>query len=219
MIQTQFDTSIQIIHTDSARDYFNSELGDFFKTHGIIHSSSCVHTPQQNGVAERKNRHILEVARAIMFSSNVPSHFWGEAVLTATYLINRMPSRVLGYKIPSQVLLETYPHCRLISTLPAKVFGCSVFTHSYGQGKLEPKSLKCIFLGYSATQKGYKCYEPRSRKFIVSMDASFHEFSPYFANSARQRENDENDFPNWLIINPEFSSHQNPTSPVSEIPS
>ncbi|RVW35969.1 Retrovirus-related Pol polyprotein from transposon TNT 1-94 [Vitis vinifera] len=60
---------------------------------GIVHLSSCVDTPQQNGIAERKNRHLLEVARSLMFSMNVPKLFWGQAVLTAAYLINRMPSR------------------------------------------------------------------------------------------------------------------------------
>ena len=91
MISTQFQRNIQVLKTDNARDYFNSILGPYLSKNGIIHISSCIDTPQQNGVAERKNRHLLEVARAIMFTNNVPKHFWGEAILTATYLINRMP--------------------------------------------------------------------------------------------------------------------------------
>ncbi|RVW12946.1 Retrovirus-related Pol polyprotein from transposon RE2 [Vitis vinifera] len=66
---------------------------EFLAQEGIVHLSSCVDTPQQNGIAERKNRHLLEVARSLMFSMNVPKLFWGQAVLTAAYLINRMPSR------------------------------------------------------------------------------------------------------------------------------
>ncbi|RVW79952.1 Retrovirus-related Pol polyprotein from transposon RE2 [Vitis vinifera] len=69
-------------------------VGEFLAQEGIVHLSSCVDTPQQNGIAERKNRHLLEVARSLMFSMNVPKLFWGQAVLTAPYLINRMPSRV-----------------------------------------------------------------------------------------------------------------------------
>ena len=61
MIQTQFQTKIQIFRTDNGKEYFNSVLGDFLINHGIIHQSSCVDTPQQNGIAERKNRHLLEV--------------------------------------------------------------------------------------------------------------------------------------------------------------
>jgi hypothetical protein len=67
---------------------------------GIVHQSTCVNSPQQNGIAERKNRHLLEVARALLFSTKVPKYLWGEAVLTAAHLINRMPSRVLNLKTP-----------------------------------------------------------------------------------------------------------------------
>ncbi|RVW91952.1 Retrovirus-related Pol polyprotein from transposon RE1 [Vitis vinifera] len=82
----------QILKSDNAKEYFTSSLSTYLQNHGIIHISSCVDTPQQNGVAERKNRHLLEVARCLMFSSNVPNYFWGEAILTATYLINQSPN-------------------------------------------------------------------------------------------------------------------------------
>ena len=85
MIQTQFQTKIQILKTDNAKEYFNSSLNTFCLNQGIIHISSCVYTPQQNGVAERKNRHLLEVARSLMLSTHVPKQFWGEVILTTTY--------------------------------------------------------------------------------------------------------------------------------------
>ena len=100
LIQNQFQTKIKIFRSDNAKEYYNSILGEYFRTHGIINQSSCVNTPQQNGIAERKNRHLLEVARSIMFTTHIPKQFWGEAVLTATYLINRMPSRVLNFQTP-----------------------------------------------------------------------------------------------------------------------
>ena len=75
MIQTQFQTNIQVLRTDNARDFFNSVLGSYLQSNGIIHQSSCVDTPQQNGVAKRKNRHLLEVARSLLFSSHVPKRF------------------------------------------------------------------------------------------------------------------------------------------------
>ena len=81
MISTQFKSQIQVLKTDNAKDYFNSILGSYLSKHGIVNISSCVDTPQQNGVAERKNRHLLEVARANMFTNKVPKHFWGEVVL------------------------------------------------------------------------------------------------------------------------------------------
>ena len=81
MISTQFQSKIQVFKTDNARDYFNSILGFYLSKHDIVHISSCVDTPQQNGVAERKNRHLLEVACAIMFTNNVTNTFRGKPSL------------------------------------------------------------------------------------------------------------------------------------------
>ena len=95
-----------------------------------------------------------------MFSTNVPKHFWGDAILTVAFLINHMPSQILKFQTPLQVLLQHFPTTRILSTIPLKVFGCSIFVHihSYDHGKLDPRSIKCMFLGYSPNQKGYKCY-------------------------------------------------------------
>ncbi|RVW16161.1 Retrovirus-related Pol polyprotein from transposon RE2 [Vitis vinifera] len=98
-------------------------VGEFLAQEGIVHLSSCVDTPQQNGIAERKNRHLLEVARSLMFSMNVPKLLWGQAVLTAAYLINRMPSRVLKFQTPCQTLLKSFPTTRLIPPSHPKFSG------------------------------------------------------------------------------------------------
>lgn len=175
MIENQFKTKIQVLKTDNGKEFFHSYLGNYLRDQGIIHLSSCIDTPQQNGVAERKNRHILEATRSLMFATHVPKHFWGEAVLTATYLINRMPSRVLNFQTPFQILLNSHPHIRFLSHVPPKIFGCTAFVHVVQQNrsKLDPRSLKCIFLGYSSNQSGYKCYSPQTKKFYNSMDVTF----------------------------------------------
>ena len=191
MILNQFNQKIQILKTDNGKEYFNSILGPYLLDHGIVHISSCVDTPQQNGVAERKNRHLLEVSRSIMFSNNVPKQFWGEALLTATYLINRMPSRVLQFKAPRNLLLAIFPHISAFSSdLPFKVFGCTAFVHVYDHNrtKLDPKSHKCIFIGYSNTQKGYKCYSPISKRVYNTMDVTFFEHQSFFPKSGIQGE-------------------------------
>ena len=77
MVKTQYSTNIQILHTDNGREYFNQILGEYLNTNGIFHQSSCTNTPQQNGIAERKNKHLLEVARSILFTTNTPKKFWG----------------------------------------------------------------------------------------------------------------------------------------------
>ena len=171
MIKNQFQANIQILHSDNGTEYFNKTLGEFLKNHGILHKSTCSNTPQQNGIAERKNRHILEVARALMINSNVPKIFWGDAVLTATYLIHRMPSRVLNYITPLTKFKEFYPLSYLENNLPLKIFGCTSFVHQQNSNKLAPRAVKCIFLGYDASKKRYKCYDPLSKR--LSQMSSF----------------------------------------------
>ena len=130
-------------------------MSTYLQENGIIHQSSCVDTPQQNRVAERKNGNILEVARALPFTSHMPSQFWGDSILIATYLINRMPSRVLSFVTPFQKFQEFFPYSRLDAHLPLRVFGSIVFVHTHGpkQNKFDPRALKCVFLGYSSAQK------------------------------------------------------------------
>ncbi|PON43134.1 Ribonuclease H-like domain containing protein, partial [Trema orientale] len=103
------------------KNIFNQELDTYFEKEGILHYSSCTNTLQQNGVAERKNRHQLEVARALLFQMKVSKTYWGEAVLTASYLINRMPSRVLQTQSLVQRLKTLFPNFQGIGSLPLKV--------------------------------------------------------------------------------------------------
>ncbi|CAN1152028.1 Retrovirus-related Pol polyprotein from transposon TNT 1-94, partial [Linum perenne] len=226
MIETQFQTKVKVLRTDNARDYFNSALGSFLSTHGIIHSSSCVDTPEQNGIAERKNRQLLDMARALMFGTNVPKYLWGEALLTATYLINRLPSRTLKYNNPRQILLQSYPHIHSFSAdLPPKVFGCTVFVHLYAhqRSKLDPRSVKCVLVGYSAHKRGYKCYCPHSKKVYHTMDVTFFEAEPFYSPTRLQGETtvpeSESDPQLWDIIGDPVSENMVlPTIPaVSDI--
>ena len=152
-IKTRFNASLRIFWSDNAREYFYTSLSQFFNDHGIIHQSSCPHTSQQNGVVECKMRHLLEVTRALKFHMHVPKSYWSDAVLTACHLINRIPSTVLGSQIFYTVLS---PDAHLFH-LPSKIFGCVCYVHILGLGsdKLDPRSIKCVFLGYSRTQKGY----------------------------------------------------------------
>ncbi|CAN1150187.1 Copia protein [Linum perenne] len=190
-VQNQFQTQISILRSDNGTEYFNDSFKTFSQTIGLVQQSSCSNTPQQNGIAERKNRHLLEVTRALMFSANVPKYFWGDALLTATYLINRMPSKVLNFKTPLNGLLDVFPSHRLSTDLPLKIFGCICFTYIPAQfrSKLDHRSQKCIFLGYSATKKGYLCFEPTIRKLYTSMDVVFWENQPFYSPTSLQGEN------------------------------
>ncbi|KAA0052345.1 Cysteine-rich RLK (receptor-like protein kinase) 8 [Cucumis melo var. makuwa] len=135
-IETQFHKKIAILRSDDGWEFQNHNL------------NSCAYTPQQNGVAERKNRHLLEVARSLMLSTSLPLYLWGDAILTATHLINRMPSRILYLQTPLECLKESYPSTHLVSEVPFRVFGCIAYVHSFGpnQTKFIPRAQACMFV-------------------------------------------------------------------------
>ena len=108
-IRTRFNTSIHILRSDNAKEYFSTPFSSFISSHGILHQSSCAYTPQHNEVAERNNRHLVKIARTLLLHHKVPQRFWGDAILAACYLINRMPSSVLHDQIPHSILLPTQP--------------------------------------------------------------------------------------------------------------
>src|SRR5262249_12816486 len=122
-IKTQFNVSVCILRSDNAKEYLSETFQAYMSQHGILHQSSCVDTPSQNGVAERKNKHLLETTRALLFQMQVPKHFWADAVSTACFLINRMPSTVLNGDTPYKVL---FPNKSLFSLEP-QVFGNTCF--------------------------------------------------------------------------------------------
>ncbi|KAL0370961.1 UNVERIFIED_CONTAM: Retrovirus-related Pol polyprotein from transposon RE2 [Sesamum angustifolium] len=154
-------------------------VSDFCNSKGILHQTSCPYTSQQNGVAESKHRHLLDVARTIMTHMHVSQVILGDAVLTACYLINRMPSTVLNGDTPYSCL---FPNKPLFGIAP-RVFGCVCFVHIHSPNldKLSPRSVKCIFQGYSRTQKGYRCYDPQSRKSFTSANVTFFESTPFYS--------------------------------------
>ncbi|KAK2987530.1 hypothetical protein RJ640_030199 [Escallonia rubra] len=104
-----------------------------------------------------------------------------------------MPTKVLDFQTPLSVLKASFPTSRLTSDLPLKVFGCSAFVriHDQNRGKLDPRARKCVFVGYAPTQKGYKCYDPCSRKMFVTMDVTFFEFKPFFDTHLLEKNKDE----------------------------
>lgn len=98
-VKSQFGKLVKRIRSDNVLE-FDGPLREFYNDNGIIHETSCVDTPQQNGRIERKHRNILEIARALRFEACLPIEFWGECVLTAAYLINRTPTVLLKKKSP-----------------------------------------------------------------------------------------------------------------------
>ncbi|XP_019238357.1 PREDICTED: uncharacterized protein LOC109218447 [Nicotiana attenuata] len=135
------------------------------------HQSSCVYTSQQNGVAERRHRHKLNVARTLRFQASVPLRFWGECVTTAIYLINKLPTSILKGKTPYEVL-----HGAPTSLTHLRVFGYLGYVSEVRRtDKFAPRAIPVVFLVYFVVQKGYKMYTISSREFTVSRDVVFKE--------------------------------------------
>ncbi|KAJ9544458.1 hypothetical protein OSB04_024165 [Centaurea solstitialis] len=214
-IKTQFKVSIQTLRSDNAKEYFSQTFQSYMLQNGILHESSCVDTPAQNGVAERKNRHLLEVARALLFHMTVRKPFWADAVATACFLINRMPSVVLDGQSPFSVLFPTKP----LFPIDPKIFGSTCFVRDTRPHitKLDPKSLKCVFLGYSRLQKGYRCFSPTLNRYIVSRDVTFHENVPFFPVSSSYSLGDSDDLLIYAIPLPESPTPSDST-PSQEPP-
>lgn len=161
-----------MFRSDNAKELTEGAMKILYKQHGIIHQTSCSDTPQQNGVVERKHRHLLETARALFLHSHVPDKFWGDSVVCAAYLINRMPLSSLNNLTPYTKLFHQPPSLNHL-----KIFGCLCYisTTKVHRSKFDPQAQPGVFIGYSVTQKGYKVYNLVTHKIMVSRDVSFHE--------------------------------------------
>ncbi|KAM1411401.1 hypothetical protein COP1_024098 [Malus domestica] len=176
-VHTQFSTTVKILQTDGGGEYVNHRLHSFLQHQGILHHKSCPYTPQQNGLAERKHRHVIETTITLLQHASLPSEFWSFGCQTAVYLINRMPTTILQNKSPFEALYGKLP---IISHL--KIFGCSCFPFlsPYNASKLQPKTIKCVFLGYASQYKGYICFDVSRHKYYISRHVVFNELEfPY----------------------------------------
>ena len=176
MVCSQYNAQVQVLRSDNGGEYLSFELKWYLEAHGTIHKTTCSDTPQHNGVAEQKNRHLLEVVRASFIEAHMPLSCWGHALTSATYLINRVPSNTIDFRTPSQALIEAII-AQVGPNLPPHVFGCVAFVHLHKRqsNKLTHRALRCVFLGYAAYQKGYRCYHPPRKRMFVTMDVVFHE--------------------------------------------
>ncbi|KAK1604765.1 hypothetical protein QYE76_028438 [Lolium multiflorum] len=171
-VQRQHNLLIMAIRSDNGSEFKNYTLNDFLSDEGIRHQYSAAYTPQQNGVAERKNRTLMDMARSMMAEYKSRYNFWAEAISTACHSSNRLYLRKGLNKTPYEILTGNKPNISYF-----KVFGCKCFYKIKGVrlSKFAPKALEGIFVGYGAESHTYRIFDVSSGIIIESCSVKFEE--------------------------------------------
>ncbi|PKU78410.1 Retrovirus-related Pol polyprotein from transposon TNT 1-94 [Dendrobium catenatum] len=198
MLHTQFNSTPKSLQTDGGGEFMSNTFTAYLQDNGIHHKISCPHTPEQNGVAERKHRHVIELTRTLLHASNMPNEFWSDAVATAIHLINRIPNKHTSNISPYQIL-----HSKTPSYSHLRTFGCLCYPwlRPYTDNKLSLRSPDCVFIGYSPTYKGYKCYNLQTHKIHLSRHVVFweHEF-PFKTTGSQPNSPQASNIPPSLLV-------------------
>jgi transposase InsO family protein len=170
IIKNNFMHAIRAIHTDNGGEYKSKEFKDFTDSEGIRHEFTAPYTPEQNGRAEREIRTIVESARSMLYTRDVPLNLWADAINCAVYLLNRTSSSQTPYISPFELWYGVKP-----SLGHVRVFGCEGFVHVPDQvrSKLEKKSNKMMLVGYE--HNNYRMYDPLTKKIVISRNVIFNE--------------------------------------------
>jgi hypothetical protein len=172
LVENFFSCRIKQFQSDNGGEYVSNQFTSFLTSNGILHRLTCPYTSQQNGVAERKHRHVMDIGLSLLAQSRLPSSFWVDAFLTAIFLINRLPTPILNHESPYSKLFQRSPDYSQLRS-----FGCVCYPllRPYSSHKLAFRSKICLFLGYSSHHKGYRCYDPVSKKIYMSRNVVFDE--------------------------------------------
>ena len=161
------------LRTDNGGEYVSTDFQEYLKSKGIQHELTVPYSPQQNGIAERMNRTLMESARSMMLHANLPNRFWAEAIATAAYLRNRSATAALEDGVtPYEKWHDRKPNLKHL-----RVFGCAAFAHvpDCNRRKLDGKAIRLRFVGYSKNPKGYRLHDEQTDKVITRRDVTFDE--------------------------------------------
>ncbi|KXJ74708.1 hypothetical protein RP20_CCG013114 [Aedes albopictus] len=198
-VETLFGRKPKVVRSDSGGEYCNERLQSFFVREGIKAEYTTAYTPQQNGVAERRNRYLQEMATAMLIDAKLEKKYWGEAVMAAAHLQNRLPSRSVSCT-PFEKWFGRKPNLNYL-----KVFGCKAWVHvpDSKRGKFDSKARKMTFIGYSEQHKGYRFVDLETEKVTISRDAKFLELEEEETMPQHQRRavlDSMDDEVNWIPL-------------------
>lgn len=171
--EKQTGKSIKILRSDNGGEYKNHYFDQYLKEEGILRQYSVAGTPEQNGVAERANRTLMEKVRAMLDQSGLDHRFWGEALRTATYLKNLSPTKAVPGMVPFEAWTGTKPDVKGL-----RIFGCCAYVHvpKSKSKKLGDRGKMCVFIGYDDEKKGWRLVDlARPREVIVEASVFFME--------------------------------------------
>ena len=171
-VERSRDKKLKTLRSDNGGEYISEEFESYLRKDGIAHQRTIRKTPEQNGVAERMNRTLVEVVRSMLSESSLPKKFWAEALATATYLRNRSPTKAVEGMTPIEAWSGEKPNVTHL-----RVFGSTCYSHipKDERKKLDSKAQEAIFLGYGLETKGYRLYNINSQKVYFSRDVIFNE--------------------------------------------
>ncbi|GKA16507.1 retrotransposon protein, putative, ty1-copia subclass [Tanacetum coccineum] len=171
-VENQLGKTIKSLRSDRGGEYMSQEFLDHLKEHGIIAHRTPPYTPQNNGVSERRNRTLLDMVRSMMSQTTLPKSFWDYALETAARILNMVPTKKVD-KTPYEIWHGQAPKLSYL-----KVWGCEALVKRdtlTKPDKLDPRSFRCIFVGYPKETMGYSFYSPSENKVFVARNAEFFE--------------------------------------------
>ncbi len=176
MVEKEKGVSIKCLRSDGGGEYFSNEFSEYLKEHGIQRKYSCSYSPQQNGVVERKNRHIVEITHAMLNEKNLPNYFWAEVLATVVYIMNRTPITTIHGMTLKEKFTGKKP-----DVLHLRVFGSIAYVHIHDEkrSKVNLKAKKCIFIRYSLEQN--RCFNLAIQKLQVNRDVVFDEMVSWYS--------------------------------------
>lgn len=178
MVENGAERKIKTFRTDRGGEFMPHEFKNYSEEAGIIRHHTAPYTPQQNGVVERRNRTMMEMARSFLKEMKLPAMFWGEAVRHSVYVLNRLPTRALTGVTPYEAWSEKgrKPDVGYI-----KVFSCTAHMRvpSKGINKMADRSICVVNLGKEPGSKAFRLYDPKEKRIYVSKDVVFEESKPW----------------------------------------
>jgi transposase InsO family protein len=172
LIENLSERKIKILRSDNGGEYTSKEFVNFYKDVGIKRELTTPYNPQQNGVAKRKNRTIMEAVKTMIHDQDLRICLWPEAVMVVVYVQNQLSHSALGLKTPEDMYTGNKPE---VSHL--KIFGCPIFIHipKEKRNKMEPSGKKRIFVGYCEVSKAFRIYIPGHNHIEINRDVTFDE--------------------------------------------